>query len=185
MGVTSSRMVVVSSQECRESVSIPEEHVDQLLQEFAYDPIRLPLKNDPTQVLYNRRTLETIWDAKHEALNPFTRQPFDIKDAIPQVELGEQMCGYIVSNPNLQVIPDYTKVLSESDMKNLLNELFSDYKSLINTKKWKNRKLQQEQYLKALWRRFNLLRLYCQYRPENRDLFSSIRGYEWLCQVLK
>ena len=65
-----------------ESTRIPEEYVDMLVQEFAYDPIRLPLAEDPAQVLYNRRTLETIWDAKHDAVNPFTRQPFDISCAI-------------------------------------------------------------------------------------------------------
>ena len=34
-----------------ESIRIPEEYVDMLVQEFAYDPIRLPLAEDPAQVL--------------------------------------------------------------------------------------------------------------------------------------
>lgn len=63
--------------------SIPEEYVDILVQEFAYDPIRLCPTEDRVQVLYNRRTLETIWDTKYEAVNPFTRQPFDINNSIP------------------------------------------------------------------------------------------------------
>lgn len=177
-------MGVASSKKLLESVSIPEDYVDQLVQEFAYDPIRLPLTNDPAQVLYNRRTLENIWDAKHEALNPFTRLPFNISDAIPQAELRQQMCQYVVSNASLHVISDYTKVLSERDMKNLLNQLVSDYKSLINAEKARKRKSQKNHCWKALWQRFNLLRLYCQYRAENRELFSSIRGYKWLYQVI-
>ena len=39
-----------------ESNRIPEEYVDMLVQEFAYDPIRLPLAEDPAQVLYNHTT---------------------------------------------------------------------------------------------------------------------------------
>ena len=33
-----------------ESTEIPEEYLDMLLQEFAYDPIQLPLTEDPSQV---------------------------------------------------------------------------------------------------------------------------------------
>ena len=69
-----------------ESNRIPEEYVDMLVQEFAYDPIRLPLAEDPAQVLYNCKTLETIWNDKHDVVNPFTHQPFDISYAIPQFE---------------------------------------------------------------------------------------------------
>jgi hypothetical protein len=53
--------------------NLPEEFVDILVQNFAYDPIRLPISEDPSQVLYNRRTLETIWDTKQDAINPYTR----------------------------------------------------------------------------------------------------------------
>ena len=56
-----------------ESTRIPEEYVDMLVQEFAYDPIRLPLAEDAAQMLYNRKTLETIWDSKHDVFDPFTR----------------------------------------------------------------------------------------------------------------
>jgi hypothetical protein len=35
-----------------------------------------------------------------------------------------------------------------------------------------------------LWQKFNLLRLYCQYREENKDAFYSIKGYEILTQVV-
>ena len=40
-----------------------------------------------------------------------------------------------------------------------------------------------EHYWKVLWQKFNLLRLYCQYRPENRVAFCSIGGYEYLFPV--
>ena len=72
-----------------ESNRIPELYVDMLVQEFSYDPIRLPLQEDHAQVLYNWKTLETIWDEKHDALNPFTHQPFDISHVIPQSELRQ------------------------------------------------------------------------------------------------
>ena len=86
---------------------IPEEFVDDLLNEFAYDPLRLPVTEDPAQMLYNRRTLEKIWDSEHNALNPFTRQPFDNSHAIPQIELRQQMSEYIFKNNTncLDVIP--------------------------------------------------------------------------------
>jgi hypothetical protein len=158
-----------------ESISIPDEYVDILVQEFAYDPVRLPLTEDPAQVLYNRRTLETIWDAKHDAVNPFTRQPFDINHVIPQSQLRQQMLQTL----RLEVIPDYTKILSKREMKNLLKELIVDYQYLID-----GHRINGERYWKVLWRRFNLLRLYCQYRAENRELFSSIRGYAYLSQVV-
>lgn len=118
----------------------PEEYVDALFGEFAYDPIRLPLPEDRAQNVYNRRTLENIWDAKHdEAGDPFTRQPFDIRHAIPQSELRQQMQQYILHNTSstlrlqrLEVIPDYTRILSEREMKNLLNQLITDCQRLVN-----------------------------------------------------
>ena len=106
---------------------IPQRYVDVLLQEFAYDPVRLPPEEDPAQVLYNRTTLENIWDEKHETVNPFTRQPFDISNVIPQTELRQEMQRYIINNSSptlkLEVISDYTQILSEADMKILMEGL--------------------------------------------------------------
>jgi hypothetical protein len=84
-----------------ERISIPKDYVDILLQEFSYDPNPLPLAEDPAQVLYNRRTLETIWDAKHDVVNPLTRQPFDINYVIPQSEMRKQMLQY--TSPTLRL----------------------------------------------------------------------------------
>ena len=67
------------------SVSVSEEYVDLLLQEFAYDPVRLQRTEDPAQILYNRKTLEIIWDAKHEALNPYTRHPLTSVMSFPRL----------------------------------------------------------------------------------------------------
>ena len=109
---------------------ILEEFVDDLLNEFAYDPLRLPVTEDPAQMLYNRRTLKKIWDSAHKAVNPYTRQPLDISHAITQIELRQQMSEYIIKNKNsassecFQVIQvDYTKPLSSPDMENILSEL--------------------------------------------------------------
>ena len=166
--------------------NIPEEYVDILVQEFAYDPIRLPPTEDPAQVLYNRRTLETIWDAKQEAVNPFTRQPFDISNVIPQAELRQEMHRYITNSStltlSLDVIPDYTKVLSEAEMLFFFNELQSDYLCLFIAAKEK-RDLESEHHWKPLWQKFNLLRLYCQYRQENRDVFRSVGGYVYMSMI--
>ena len=170
-----------------ESNRIPEEYVDMLVQEFAYDPIRLPLAEDPAQVLYNRRTLETIWDAEHDAVNPFTRQPFDISHAIPQSRLRQQMHQYILDNTSptltLEVIPDYTKPLSKYEMINLLNGLILYYRRLVNAH-YRNGNVENERYWKVFWQRFNLVRLYCQYSQENRELFISIRGYAYLLEIV-
>jgi len=190
-----------------EMVDIPEEYLDMLCQEFAYDPVRLPLSEDPAQVLYNRTTLETIWDAKHEAVNPFTRRPLDISNVIPQAELRQEMQRYMVNNSRLDVISDYTRVLSEAEMRIFMQGLVSDYERLVNVEEekrgveaehgrkdlWQKGKknLRAEHYWKVLgqkfkhcwkvlWQKFNLLRLYCQYRRENRVVFCSIGGYEYL-----
>ena len=81
-----------------EESSIPEEFLDTLVNEFAYDPVRLSFSEDPAQVLYNCRTLEKICYTKHSAVNPYSRQPFDIKNSIPQIELSQQMRQYIENN---------------------------------------------------------------------------------------
>lgn len=123
--------------------NIPEDYVDSIVQDFVYDPIRLPFAQDPSQVLYNRKTLEIIWDK--DAINPYTRQPFHIFDAIPQTELKQQMAEYILSNRSitlslgLEVIPDYTQILNESDMTVLLNELVLAGNQCLRLQKKKRR----------------------------------------------
>lgn len=173
----------------------PDEFVDTLVQDFAYDPIRLSMEEDPVQMLYDRKTLERIWDTKHDAVNPYTLQPFNISNAVPQVELRQQMSQYILENRSrtltldLDVIPDYTAVLSTIDMKKLLSELricYEDLDSHCSTAiaQEKTGNMEEEKYWKALWKKLNLLRLYCEYRPENRETFSSIKGYEYFFKVV-
>lgn len=95
------------------------------------------------------------------------------------------MYQYILNNNNasctlsLEIISDYTKVLSEEEMKNLLTVSVSDYNYLINA-----RKENIDQYWKALWQKLNLLRLYCQYRAVNKKVFHVMRGHEFLFQVI-
>jgi len=127
--------------------NIPEVFVDIVVKEFAYDPIRLSSAEDPSQVLYNRRTLEKIWDTKQDAINSYTRQPFYIFNVIPQTELKQHMCEYILNNNNttlslgLQVVADYTKILNQTKMKHLLDELvFAVKQCLCLLKKKKRRK---------------------------------------------
>ena len=173
-----------------EESSIPEEFLDTLVNEFAYDPVRLSFSEDPAQVLYNRRTLEKICDTKHSAVNPYSRQPFDIKNSIPQIELSQQMRQYIENNRSLcqrlgfTVIPDYTKVLTETQMKDLLNNLAFNFERTKKIAHLKNESMHRDlqRCWNALWQGFNLLRLYSQYREENKQLFLSIRGYDYLFQ---
>ena len=68
-----------------------EKYIDIITDDFAYDPVRLPIDQDPTQAIYNRKTLETIWESAHHARNPFTRQWFHIKSVIPQEEFRVEM----------------------------------------------------------------------------------------------
>ena len=173
-----------------EENSIPKEFLDTLVNEFAYGPVRLSFSEDPAQVLYNRRTLEKICDTMHSAVNPYSRQPFDIKNSIPQIELSQQMRQYIENNRSLcqrlgfTVIPDYTKVLSETQMKDLLNNLAFNFERTKKIAHLKNESMHRDlqRCWNALWQGFNLLRLYCQYHEENKQLFLSIRGYDYLFQ---
>ena len=163
------------------SANVPEEYMDVLLQEFAYDPIRLSHAEDPVQMLYNRRTLETIWVSTREAVNPYTRLPFDINNAIPQSELRQEMSQYISENriQGLKVIPDYTKILTVTEMNYLLNDLVFHYHgsfSHITEKK--------EEDWTVLWQKLNLIRLYCQYREQNKNSFLFIKGYKYLFKVI-
>jgi hypothetical protein len=162
------------------SDGVPEEYMDVLFQEFAYDPIRLSPAEDPAQMLYNRRTLETIWVTKREAVNPYTRQPFHIKNVTPQTELRQKMRQYITKNRirGLEVIPDYTKVLKETEMRYLLNDLVSHYG------RFSEKQEKTEEDWKVLWQKLNLIRLYCQYRKENKDSFSIMKGYKYLFKVI-
>ena len=74
---------------------LPDEYVDSLVQDFAYDPIRLDVEEDPAQVLYDHTTIERIWDTKHDIVNPCKCQPFDINRAVPQAQLRQEMSCYI------------------------------------------------------------------------------------------
>lgn len=110
----------------------PERYMDVITYEFAYDPVKLPLDQDPTQSLYNRKTLETIWENKPigQAENPITKRWFNAKTVIPQVELRQEMEDYIelqkfseCKPADINVIEEYTKVLEEGDMKQYLDIL--------------------------------------------------------------
>ena len=162
------------------SGDVPEQYMDVLFQEFAYDPIRLSWAEDPVQMLYNRKTLETIWVSKREALNPFTRQPFHIKNVIPQTELRQEMCQYISKNRigGLEVIPDYTKVLMVTEMKFLLKDFVSHYHRFSKIEE------KNEEDWKVLWKKINLIRLYCQYSEQNKNSFLFINGYKYLFKVI-
>jgi len=131
------------------------------------------------------------WNMKHDAVNPYTHQPLDIKNAIPHSNLRLQMHQYILDNPtlsltlDLEVIPNYTKFLGNRDMKDLLNELVFNYRNLLD---YDSPSLNLDEAVKKYWKnlrqKLNLLRLYCQYSEENKETFLSIKGYENLFQVV-
>jgi hypothetical protein len=108
-----------------EMETVPERYMDIISGDVAYDPVRLPLEQDPTQLLYNRNTLQNIWEIEQHARNPFTRKWFDIKSAIPQTELRKEMKRYIKLHglPSNTVIAGYSKILEVGEMERYLMRL--------------------------------------------------------------
>lgn len=100
------------------------------------------------------------------------------------------MCQYILDNPTLsltlglEVIPDYTKVLSTREMKHLFNELGFHCQNLLDSPSPISNLDEDNKYWKNLWQKLNLLRLYCQYNVENKVTFWSINGYQSLFQIV-
>jgi len=144
------------------------------LHKFAHDPVRLLLQRDPTQSLYNRKTIETIWETRQQAHNPFTREWFDIKRVIPHIELVHEIERYIKlhkfpSDAELEVIAEYTIILSEGKMKQYLNACIYVSKILTRQKKWM-----------AMWKKINLLCPCCEFHYQNIETFRSLHDYRYL-----
>ena len=96
------------------------------------------------------------------------------------------MSRYILENRTLtvglEVILDYTNVLTAKDMENLLMELSFHHQDLDfhcsrEIVEEKTGRMHEDKYWKTLQKKFNFLRLYCEYRAENKETFSSIKGY--------
>jgi hypothetical protein len=155
---------------------IPDRYMDIISGEFAYDPVRLPLDQDPTQLLYNRKTLQTIWETERHARNPLTRKWFDIKRAIPQSDLRKEMKHFCQLHgfPPRTVIANYSKILHDGEMKLLLITLY---------KYVKGRPITEEQWVK-IWKTINILRLFCEFHFQNIKLFISLRGFRCLKKVI-
>jgi len=158
-----------------------ERYMDMISGEFAYDPVRLPLDQDPTQVLYNRKTLESIWETEHEATNPYTRQWFDMKSAIPQTELRREMEHYIDLHKipsyggEYNVIGEYTVILDEDKMKQHLKMLDETISEIL---------IREKPYWVTIWRKINLLRLCCQFHDQNIQTFRSLHGFRYFNRLI-
>jgi hypothetical protein len=158
-----------------------ERYMDMISGEFAYDPVRLPLDQDPTQVLYNRKTLESIWETEHEATNPYTRQWFDMKSAIPQTELRREMEHYIDLHKipsyggEYNVIGEYTVILDEDKMKQHLKMLGETISEIL---------IREKPYWVTIWRKINLLRLCCQFHDQNIQTFRSLHGFRYFNRLI-
>ena len=159
-----------------------EKYMDMITGELAYDPVRLPVEQDIAQALYNRKTLETIWETNHEAQNPYTRQWFDMKSVIPQTELRREMAHYIELHKNpsdadeeLDVIGEYTVILDDNEMKQQL-KMLRDYIS--------ERLIKKKQYWLTIWKKINLLRLCCQFHEQNIQTFRSLRGFTYFKRLI-
>lgn len=123
------------------------------------------------------------WETKPVARNPYTRQWFDMKNVIPQIELRQEMEQYIKlrkvptnCQAEIDVIADYTKDLEEGMMKQLLNEL----RTSVTSERWTDRK----QYWETIWKKINLVRLYCQSHNANIQTFRSLRGYQYFDKIV-
>jgi len=159
---------------------VNERYMDMISGEFAYDPVRLPVEQDPTQALYNRKTLESIWESKHEAQNPYTRQWFDLRSAIPQTELRREMEHYIQLHKThsdageLDVIAEYNVILDEEKMKQHLKML--DYIS--------ERLMGEKEYWVKIWKKINLIRLCCQFHDQNIETFRYLHGFRYFNRLI-
>lgn len=160
---------------------VPDKYKDVIYYEFAYDPVRLPLDQDPTQSLYDRKSLETVWETKRHAQNPLTKQWFNAKSAIPQTELRQEMEDYIklqklsgCRGAELEVIEEYTKILEEEEMKQFLYILNKSLPKKVTT---------QDECL-TIWKKINLLRLYCQFDRKNIETFRSLHGFRYLNEFI-
>jgi hypothetical protein len=168
-GQTQMEMEIVSEDRKEMDMEmIPDRYMDIISGEFAYDPVRLPLDQDPTQLLYNRKTLQTIWEIERHARNPLTRQWFDIKSVIPQIDLRKEMKHFIKLHgfPRKTVIAEYSKILDGGEMKRYLMTL---------RKYVKGRAITEEQWVK-IWK---TIRLFCEFHFQNikfsylyRDILS-------------
>ena len=167
--------------EIKTETVMPERYLDVITWEFAYDPVRLPVDQDPTQSLYDRKTLEMIWETKCEAQNPYTRQWFNAKTAVPQAVLRREMEEYIKLHhfsasdcAELDVIEEYAKVLEDGEMKQYFKILEKSMLEMVTTKK----------QCTTMWKKINLLRMYCQFHSRNIVTFRSLDGFKYLNQLI-
>ena len=143
--------------------------------------VRLPIDQDLPQSIYNRKTLETIWESAPHARNPFTRQWFHIKSVIPQSHLRVEMQQHVKNNKfsadmsKVDVIAEYTKIIEKRQMKKHLSML---HKSVSENSDF------QKQYWVTMWKKINLLRLYCQYHDENIQTFRDLNGFRYLYKII-
>jgi hypothetical protein len=171
------RSVTIEESKEMEMEMVPDQYMDIISGEFAYDPVRLPLEQDTAQLLYDRKTLQTIWEIERHARNPFTRQWFDIKSAIPQTELRKEMKHFVELHrfPAKAVIAEYSKILNEREMKQHLVKLRECVKQrLIIEKQWVK-----------IWKKMNIIRLFCEFHSQNIELFISLRGFRYLKKVIR
>jgi hypothetical protein len=181
MRMTPANSIEQTKEEEGTNVTNIERYMDIITADFAYDPVRLPIDQDRTQTIYNRKTLEKLWETTNQASSPFTREWFHIKSVIPQRDMREEMHQYIKHNKfstdgaEFDVIEDYTKILEEGRMKEYLN-ILSDGVS-------RNLGLQKQDWVK-MWKKMNLLRLYCQYRDENIQTFRGLNGFSYLQKLI-
>jgi hypothetical protein len=97
-----------------------ERYMDIITADFAYDPVRLPIDQDRTQTIYNRNTLEKLWDTTNQPSSPFTREWFHIKSVIPQRDMREEMHKQYIKHHKISLadgaefdvieLSDYTKM---------------------------------------------------------------------------
>ena len=172
---TNPTLTVDKREEMEVEEIVPERYRDIITGEFAYDPVRLPVEQDPNQFLYNRKTLQAIWETERDARNPFTRKWFDIKSVIPQTELRKEMKHFVELHrfPSKTVIMDYSKIVDEGEMKRHLTRLQKyDTQRPITGNQWAK-----------LWKKINLVRLFCEFHSQNIELFISLQGFTYLREL--
>ena len=100
-----------------------------------------------------------------------------LENSIPQTELRHEMEDYIklekLRIADLDVIEEYAKILEEGDMKRYLDLLGECLSENVTTKMqcWE------------MWKKINLLRMYCQFHSKNTETFRSLHGFRYFNEL--
>ena len=83
----------------------------------------------------------------------------------------------INTHSEMDVISDYTQILEEGEMKQLLEVIRSSAVSLGYSA--------NDRFWEKIWKNINLIRLYCQSHVENIETFRNLNGYTYFSRIVE